>query len=101
MGGIRSGRTRHDSVVVVLELMPYGADDHISGALDLEQRDIARSSKGNDQLTQERALPCLATSKGRRLQGGNAGANGRYGLLGQGQVTAVTRQFCSRTKSNS
>ncbi len=38
------------SVVVVFELMADGDDDDVARAFDLEQRDIARMSEGDDQL---------------------------------------------------
>jgi hypothetical protein len=45
-----SANRRNRSAVIVLKLMTNGNDHHIGPRLDLEERDVARSSKGDDQF---------------------------------------------------
>ena len=73
--------------------MAHGDDDHVNGALNVEKRDIARSSEGNDQLAQEGTLPGLAARERRSLQCGETRANGQQRLLGQGEIAAIARQL--------
>lgn len=44
------------SLVVVFELVPHGENDHLTLVLDLEHRDVARSTERDDQFAEERAL---------------------------------------------
>ena len=77
------------SVVVVFELMADGDDDDVARAFDLEQRDVAQMSEGDDQLAQERALRGLSAGERRCLQGREARPDRCQRPFGQFQVAAV------------
>ena len=74
------------SVVVVFELVADGYDHHLRRRLDLEERDVARPSEGDDQFAQERALAGLAAREGRGLEGCESRLEGGQGLLCQREV---------------
>lgn len=80
-------------MVVILELMANSDHDHVRCGLDVHERDVARASEGDDQFAQEGALAGLAASERGRSQRLEAGTDGRNGLFGQREVTAVPRQF--------
>lgn len=57
------------SLIVFLALVPHSEDTHPVAGLDLEQCDIASSSEGNDEFSQERVVTGgLATGKRGKLQ---------------------------------
>jgi hypothetical protein len=53
-------------MVVVLALVPQGENGRLTVILDLEQRDVARSSERNDQFAEKRALSSLVNRTGFR-----------------------------------
>lgn len=80
-------------MVVVFKLVAHGQHRDVGVVLDLEQRQIARSSKRNDQFPKERALAGLAAGEGRRLQRCDARPQCRDGLRRKNQVSAFTGQL--------
>lgn len=76
-------------MVIVFELVPHREDRDRGGVLDLEQRDVADPSEGDDQLAQERAPARLAAGEGRGLQGVDPAADGGQRLGREIQVTAI------------
>lgn len=80
-------------MVVVFELVPRRQDRNRGSVLDLEQRDVADPSEGDDQLAQERAPARLAAGKGRGLQGVDPAADGGQRLGSEIQITAVPSQL--------
>lgn len=81
------------SVIVVLELVADGHHHDVGRGLDLDQGDVARPPEGDDQLSQERAVPGLAAGERRGPQGREARADARQGPLGEREIATVALQF--------
>ncbi len=79
-------------MVVVLALMAYCCNNNRAVVDDLEERDVARVAKCDDQLAQERACPDFPTGERSPLQCVDAPSNRIQSLLGDVKVS-IAREF--------